>query len=143
MVIPSLNNHFNHLFNRIQCLSFEVVFIHRSKFIRDQLNIKDQSLDSTSPRNLNPYIKRITEIRETVTKNERIRGVSTRLRKCLTRNSLCLIHCLLALFLSVVLGSLFYQLPHTRDGIEKRENLFHIIVIPKNDHNSYSVLFLF
>ena len=109
------------------------LIIIRSKSIRDQLSIKDQNPDSFSSSDRNPYIKRITEIRETVTKTERIRGVSARLHKCMTRNSLCWIHCLLALFLSVILGFLFYQLPHTRDGIEKRENLFHIIVFPNFD----------
>lgn len=101
----------------------------RSKSIRDQLSSLQSSSSSDSSLGRNPYIKRITEIRETVTKAERVRGVSKRIHKCMTRDSLCLIHCLLALFLSILLGSLFYQLPHTRDGIEKRENLFHILVI--------------
>ena len=76
----------------------------------------------------NPYTKRIAEIRETVTKAKRIQGVAGRLNKCMTRNSMVLIHCLIALFLSLLLGGMFYQLPCYRAGIERRENLFHIIV---------------
>ena len=76
----------------------------------------------------NPYIQRILDIRETVTLNKRIPFVATRLRKCMTRTGLCQWHCILGLVLGVVLGLLFYQLPETRAGIEKRENLFHVIV---------------
>ena len=76
----------------------------------------------------NPYIQRITTIRETVTKNARVGSVASRLKKCLTRTSLFSIHCWMAVILSVVLGIFYRDIPCTRDGIEDRESLFHVIV---------------
>lgn len=71
---------------------------------------------------------RISEIRETVTKEKRIQNVATRLQRCMTRTSICAIHCLVAFLLSLLLGVLYYHMPVIRAGVEKRENLFHIIV---------------
>lgn len=76
----------------------------------------------------NPYLFRINEIRDTVTKGKRLPFVAYRLRKCLTRNTYCQWHMAISVLLAILLGILFYKLPSTRIGIEKRENLFRILV---------------
>lgn len=77
----------------------------------------------------NPFIYRITEIQDTVTKGKRVPFVANRLRKCFTRGGYCQWHCVMGVILAILLGTLFYDLPSTRAGIEKRENLFRIIVL--------------
>lgn len=44
------------------------------------------------------------------------------------RNGLLRLHCVLGVVLGLVLGLLYYGLPMSREGIEKRESLFRIIV---------------
>lgn len=76
----------------------------------------------------NPFTKRITEIRETVTKSHRVGCTAARLKRCVTRNGLYRTHCVLGAVLGVVIGLIFFDLPTTRKGIEKRESLFRIVV---------------
>lgn len=40
-------------------------------------------------------------------------------------------HCWTAVVMGVVLGMMYHKLPCTRDGIDAREDLFHVIV--RND----------
>lgn len=80
------------------------------------------------PVQLNPFTKRITEIRETVTKVKRVPFVASRLKKSITRKRIALWHSCFAIFVGLLLGLMFNNLPQNRLGIEKRENLFHIIV---------------
>ena len=75
-----------------------------------------------------PYIQRINKIRDSVTKEQRIPFVSNRLQKCFTRTKLYQWHCIIAFILAIILGLMFYDLPTSRSGIEKRENLFRVIV---------------
>ena len=90
-------------------------------------------MSSSHPPSRNPYTVRISEIRETVTKEKRIQNVASRLQRCMTRTSMCAMHCLVALLLSLLLGVLYYNIPAIRAGIEKRENLFHILVRLRTD----------
>ena len=76
----------------------------------------------------NPFTKRITEIRETVTKSRRVGCTAARLKRCVTRSGLYRTHCVLGAVLGVVIGLVFFDLPTTRKGIEKRESLFRIVV---------------
>lgn len=92
-------------------------------------NAASQPPPSDSSSDQNPYIFRINEIRDTVTKGERVPFLAYRLRKCFTRSTYCQWHCSMAVLLAVLLGLLFHDLPSTRAGIEKRENLFRIIVL--------------
>lgn len=96
-----------------------------STFQLSQIAAKSSEVPSLTK---SPYIQRINQIRDSVTKEQRIPFVSKRLRKCFTRTTLCQWHCIIAFILAIVLGLMFYDLPSTRSGIEKRENLFHIIV---------------
>ena len=63
-------------------------------------------MSSSHPPSRNPYTVRISEIRETVTKEKRIQNVASRLQRCMTRTSMCAMHCLVALLLSLLLGVL-------------------------------------
>ena len=81
-----------------------------------------------APAASNPFTKRLNEIRETVTKNHRVKYTAVRLRNCMRRNGLLRLHCVLGVVLGLVLGLLYYGLPMSREGIEKRESLFRIIV---------------
>ena len=108
-----------------------IIIIYRSRNIYSKLSSSSSSQAFSPGKRLastNPYIQRITTIRETVTKNARIGSVASRLKKCLTRTSLFSIHCWMALILSIILGILYCDIPYTRDGIEERESLFHVIV---------------
>ena len=114
-------------------LSFYIPFLTcRSITIRRQLEAPPPPPPTSSPGcpppAANPYVQRILDIRETVTLNKRIPNVAKRLRKCMTRTGFCQWHCILGLLIGVFLGILFYQLPQTRAGIEKRENLFRVVV---------------
>lgn len=105
-------------------------------------NDPSSNTSSSHPPSRNPYTVRISEIRETVTKEKRIQNVASRLQRCMTRTSMCAMHCLVALLLSLLLGVLYYNIPAIRAGIEKRENLFHILVrLRTNDHQCTLSLF--
>ncbi|KAK8801627.1 hypothetical protein WA588_005913, partial [Blastocystis sp. NMH] len=95
--------------------------------VEETSNDPSSNMSSSHPPSRNPYTVRISEIRETVTKEKRIQNVASRLQRCMTRTSMCAMHCLVALLLSLLLGVLYYNIPAIRAGIEKRENLFHIL----------------
>ena len=118
------------------CISF---LTYSSITIRRQLDAPPPPPPTSSPGcpppAPNPYVQRILDIRETVTLNKRIPNVAKRLRKCMTRTGFCQWHCILGLLIGVFLGILFYQLPQTRAGIEKRENLFRVIVCHDRYYN--------
>ena len=78
----------------------------------------------------NSYLYRMSEIRDTVTKVKRVPFVSSRLRKCFTRSGFCQWHCFASIFFASILCIIFNDLPPNRMGIEKRENLFRVIVLP-------------
>lgn len=115
--------------------SFFFLFIHSSRVLYNAASQPPPpevtSSTGTTPEQ-NPYIFRINEIRDTVTKGERVPFLAYRLRKCFTRSTYCQWHCGMAVVLAILLGLLFHDLPITRAGIEKRENLFRIIV---RDHS--------
>lgn len=111
-------------------------YLHLSSFTRSTQRLLHSLKLPTSPtmspgrapQEPNPFTKRITEIRDTVTKSRRVRCTAARLKHCITRSGLCRTHCVLGAVLGVVIGLVYYGLPTTRSGIEKRESLFRIVV---------------